>query len=433
MTANPIVIVTGANSGVGFGICQRLLEQLATKGSPDAHASWITSPPGSSEQPVCDGLTLIMACRSLKRAEAAKIKLEQSFRRFVQECKKLEGYDGHAERFAANVMIDIIYLDLALVKSVFQFAETVSQRYPYVSHLICNAGVAGMIGIDWPVAFKQILTSPLAAFTAPEYNLQVAGEISVDGLGWVWQCNVFGHFVLFRSLQPILKRSPPSLGGRVIWMSSIESSPKFYDSDDWQLKKTNHPYEPSKYQIDLIGTHLDRLALSESSPPLVRHIVVHPGIASTNISQAAIIWILDYVKVLAFYLARLLGSQNHTISLSNSAISAVHLSLLPFLLIPSFFATEKKSQHTNGYANGHTNSHANGHTDPPTLNSSSPVRYPSLATFRGDAYVGKTEVQDWKKYESEGVDLLNKCEQLYQKFLKEGNDPPSIETASERM
>jgi 3-keto steroid reductase len=38
--------------------------------------------------------------------------------------------------------------------------------------------------------------------TIPEYNIQRRAMMSDDGLGWVWQCNVFGHYILVR-LSPI--------------------------------------------------------------------------------------------------------------------------------------------------------------------------------------------------------------------------------------
>lgn len=95
----------------------------------------------------------------------------------------------------------------------------------------------------------------------------------------------------------------------MIWTSSIEASPSFYDSEDWQLIKTAHSYESSKYQIDIISTHLDRRAIEETtqgSAVPVRHVVVQPGVASTNISNALIGSFLDILKVLTFYIVRFL-------------------------------------------------------------------------------------------------------------------------------
>ena len=94
----------------------------------------------------------------------------------------------------------------------------------------------------------------------------------------------------------------PFDSARVIWSSSLEASPKFYDSEDWQLTKTGHSYESSKYQIDIIAINLDRMALNsnEKGKP-IRHFVSEPGICSTSISRALVSGILDYIKTLFFY------------------------------------------------------------------------------------------------------------------------------------
>lgn len=88
-------------------------------------------------------------------------------------------------------------------------------------------------------------------------------------------------------------------------MSSIEASPSFYNSDDWQLVKTKHSYESSKYQIDIIATNLDRRAIEEiprGTAVKVRHVVVQPGVAATNISNALVGSVLDLLKLLTFYI-----------------------------------------------------------------------------------------------------------------------------------
>ena len=109
------------------------------------------------------------------------------------------------------------YIDLAVVESIFKFRDIIAEeyvllpfllcsppdsvrfkRYPYITHIINNAGVASFTHIDWVLCIKQILKSPIEAVTSPVFNLQSVGERSVDNLGWVWQCNVFGHYALVR-------------------------------------------------------------------------------------------------------------------------------------------------------------------------------------------------------------------------------------------
>ncbi|WP_336360714.1 oxidoreductase [Haladaptatus sp. ZSTT2] len=87
------VIVTGANSGIGYASTK----QLAEKG---AH--------------------VVMACRSADRADAARRKLESE---------------------VENASLDTMELDLASLDSVAQFAAAFTDRYSDLDVLVNNAGV----------------------------------------------------------------------------------------------------------------------------------------------------------------------------------------------------------------------------------------------------------------------------------------------------
>ena len=93
----------------------------------------------------------------------------------------------------------------------------------------------------------------------------------------------------------------PYDSARVIWFSSSEASPKFYDSDDWQLTKTELSYESSKYQIDIYRYHLDRIVMDLNEGKSIRHLVSEPGVCSTSISPALATGILDYFNFFLFY------------------------------------------------------------------------------------------------------------------------------------
>lgn len=111
------------HSGVGFGICHRLLSQLSN-GSRD---------PVSSELELdCDGLTLILACRSKQRAEAARAKLYDIVDELVRRAIRSSNYDGHAEIFRKNLHIAIHIIDLANIQSVFRFADEIAQKWVFV-------------------------------------------------------------------------------------------------------------------------------------------------------------------------------------------------------------------------------------------------------------------------------------------------------------
>jgi 3-keto steroid reductase len=73
----------------------------------------------------------------------------------------------------------------------------VLERYPYITHLFLNAGVGAWSAIYWPDAFLETLTDPIGALTNPRFKKQEAGwKTEKDGLGWVWQCSVFGHWCI---------------------------------------------------------------------------------------------------------------------------------------------------------------------------------------------------------------------------------------------
>ncbi|KAJ7283303.1 hypothetical protein C8J57DRAFT_1120742 [Mycena rebaudengoi] len=427
MSNSPIVIVTGANAGVGLGICRRLLFQLCLSNPPDSWPQFTPNPAYSTEEPPRgNGLTLIMACRSIKRAEVAQLELYNALDSHIAELRKRSDYDGHADVFRSNLKIEIESLDLAVLSSVFNFAEKISKRHTYVSHLIFNAGVIDFIRIDWLLCLKQLCMDMMGALTHPEFNVQNSGEVTADGLGWVWQSNLFGHFVLFRALEPLLKNPAYSADSRIIWSSSIEASPKFYDDEDWQLTKTVHSYESVKYQIDLIGTTLDRLALQNStSAKRIRHFISEPGVCSTKISTklAAQGGLLDTLKLIGFYFARLLGSPHHTMWPSNAAIAAVHLvlasiSFITFSALPlPKTAANGSASATNGSAAATNGSAAttNGASSP-SIHAPDPVRFGAETDRWGNPRVGTSPVKQWKENEAIGELLLERCDRLYREF-----------------
>lgn len=93
-----VVIVTGANSGIGLGTAAVLASM---------------------------GATVVLCCRSLQRGEAAKAQLPSAFK------------------------IDVMQLDLASVSSVHAFAKAFQDRYSQLNVLILNGGIArSFLGCD---------------------------------------------------------------------------------------------------------------------------------------------------------------------------------------------------------------------------------------------------------------------------------------------
>jgi 3-keto steroid reductase len=207
--------LTISRSGFGFATCQRLLAQLSRPSPSDvllgdnsAGAPQQQSPFAPTKQ-----LTLVLACRNAKRANAARSLLLEFLDAEISRQKKSANYNGHAEEFRRGLNIDFLPLDLASMDSVFECAKEARRqyalllpsslnrvnhcyRYPYITHLILNAGVCEIIGFDWYVAIWQFLAGPVDAVTRPQYVIQPVGFESHDGLGLVWQSNVFGHYCL---------------------------------------------------------------------------------------------------------------------------------------------------------------------------------------------------------------------------------------------
>ncbi len=93
MTA-PRVLITGANTGIGFTTAEHLLN---------------------------NGADLILACRNMDKARAAQAKLQQ----------------------LSKGQVDLIQLDLNSLASVCTAADEVSERYGALDVLINNAGIFG--------------------------------------------------------------------------------------------------------------------------------------------------------------------------------------------------------------------------------------------------------------------------------------------------
>ena len=213
-------------SGLGFGICERLLLQLSQSVPSDSlpqafSASLDSGTTSSNEQPTPNALTLILACRSRERALEARSNLlvglqaENLRRRLLSPGLD----DEYSRKFLESLVIDFVPLDLGIVDGVFAFCDTVNKtyvqwlyvglklilflmlhRYPYISHIFCNAGTGSFGGVDWFGAFVQLCSHPLDAFTNPTFKIQYSGVMSKDNFGWVWQCNVFGHYLMVRNV-----------------------------------------------------------------------------------------------------------------------------------------------------------------------------------------------------------------------------------------
>ncbi|KZT05141.1 uncharacterized protein LAESUDRAFT_702717 [Laetiporus sulphureus 93-53] len=431
----PIVVVTGSNGGVGFGICHRLLCQLAQRNPPDAEPRFTSLlPPDVQPGRQFDvdhsevGMTLVMACRSALRAQRAKMQLEELLEAFVEKIPRGTKEYGYALRYMENVRIDICQVDLSDVGSVLRCGREITRSYPYVSHLICNAGLATYSHLDFGVFFRQAFASPTAAVRNPAFNIQKAGVLSKDNLGYVWQCNVFGHYVLFRSLQSALSayalhcpsRSQSQSPARVVWLSSVDALPTYDPISDWQLTKTDKSYQASKAQIDYMVMELAQKSnlMSQATRQdcgtaqgKIDHLLVSPGITSTKVAADLLRpKILEYCMLAFFYFCRLLGSPHLLFSTYKAAIAASYAALTPSTSIPAFTSFDEQANIDGNISYADVANTA--------MDARAYPKFSAMSDRWGHEHVGIVPVVRWEKHPDEGRAALERCERLYKAFVK---------------
>ncbi|OAA52954.1 3-ketosteroid reductase [Niveomyces insectorum RCEF 264] len=275
------VLVTGANSGIGLGICQRLIDEfVAAHPGPGAH------------------LALIVTTRSPSKARATRVALRQHLARRVAAAARKTRTGTPTDLHPGRIHVAGLELDLCCLPSVYAAADRlvhgtvdvfsgiddgpqhndnsfVSARIPRLDSVVLNAGIGGFTGMHWGRFAWNVLTAGFVqATTYPQFKMAQRG-LRVDPLtgryvsaaadaheqpeqgledrtlGAVFCANVFGHYVLVHALLPLLRRStvddhhdvlPPPPPARVIWESSVESVCwRYLAPDDLQGLCTDAP------------------------------------------------------------------------------------------------------------------------------------------------------------------------------------------------
>ncbi|CAO1613036.1 unnamed protein product [Sympodiomycopsis kandeliae] len=438
-TPRPIILVTGANAGLGFATCQRLLLQLSSP-TPSDTLPFCPDLRPAGEGPVATpftaphGCTLIMACRNPIKAhkarralvglverlkhlpdhiesptsaalvdkysvgprvsgkatvlqqepdeviaqtqeeDAAQMNTEAHVSKSAANIRNVRGLRKRANagkdedkeeeieeeeeedstpllqddiqareakargkyrrRFCRGTKIEFVALDLGSMASVLNCAKQVQERYPYLTHLIHNAGGAAFTGLNWFKAVFMIMTSFHTAMTWPSFKMQRSGDISQDGLGWVWQTNVGSSWALSQALLPHMRKSPYSTPSRIIFTSSIEAVEHYYNADDYQClekdEKICKPYESTKYQCELAAHGLSRLLKEEDEAAKNPQVyLTHPGVVATSIMAEFLNAAMSLCMLAAFYVARWTLSPYHCIEPYKGSIAHVHTSLAP--------------------------------------------------------------------------------------------------------
>jgi 3-keto steroid reductase len=299
-------------------------------------------------RPQTESLVLIITTRDQRKGDAAIAKLQKHLRQVFEKHERT--LPGISQVLQGRVHFRQERLDLLSLLSVQRLAKRLRETTPKLDAVICNAGIGGWTGIDWPLAIFSILTTWKKALTYPTFKIAGTGgvtkpqipadtQVEEPPLGEVFCANMFGHYLLGHYLAPLLARHRPNEDsrGRIIWVSSIEAYDHTFDVEDIQGILSSVPYESSKRLTDImaitstlpcvsqrVDQYLGSTELPEKSTK-PRIYVAHPGICGTSIVPLPLI--LEYLMFAAFYLARLLGSQWHTATVDKGAVSMVWLAL----------------------------------------------------------------------------------------------------------
>lgn len=239
-----VVVVTGANSGLGYE---------GTAVFADA------------------GATVVMACRSTERGDRAarEIAADHADVRVVDGtgAATSDRTDGAADANSDGGRLDVRECDLASLDSVAAFAEAVRADYDRVDVLCNNAGL-----------------------------MAIPRRETEDGFEMQLGVNHFGHFALTARLFPALVAAGEGDGGvgpagvgdgpaRVVTQSSGAHEQGQMDFEDLHWERGDYSkwgaYGRSKLANLLFAYELDR-RLSAADLP-VRSVACHPGYAATNL------------------------------------------------------------------------------------------------------------------------------------------------------
>ncbi|KAL9622349.1 MAG: hypothetical protein Q9160_003360 [Pyrenula sp. 1 TL-2023] len=339
------VLVTGANSGLGFATCSRLIDEHLSDRLSHEH------------------LTLVITTRSVRKSEETIQRLRRRLQTHTDTSPQADSINSRLSFHAEN-------LELTSLLSVYECAQRLCDAIPKLDVAILNAGIGGWIGNNWPLAWWRTATDLVQAVTWPPFKLAPAGlvtdpqlpeSITVSRgsgepiLGKLFCANVFGHYVLVHQLLPLLRSIKLQSPGRIVWISSIEACQSHFDINDLQGVRTLSPYESSKRLTDIlvltsnlpscrdtVASYLSlpstpqRTSVSEgegmpsareqakvdlTSPPTIH--VAQPGICATSVFPLPLI--LKLCMLASVYIARFLGSPWHNVSAYLGATAPIWL------------------------------------------------------------------------------------------------------------
>lgn len=243
-----LAVVTGANSGIGLSLCERLLAE---------HGA--------------DKLRLCLACRNSERAIAAQ---------------------KHLHLLHPMAVIDIVLADFSSIQSVKRAAVELQQKYSHIDFLYLNAGIMPNPKVDVASTIQTLFSRDVFKKLAlGEGFLQYSDSTTADGLQLTFATNVFGHFMLVHEIKSILGGSTPTL---IIWTSSTTAKKEVFHLQDIQHCSGEDPYGSSKYLSDLLS-----IAFNEKfNDQNIYSFTVCPGLVMTQLTYTILPqWVWTYILV----------------------------------------------------------------------------------------------------------------------------------------
>jgi len=263
-----IAIITGTSGNLGINIAYRLLEEVPEKFR----------------------LTIIVTSRTLVKANKTIHQIKD-----YNEEKKLRP-DGYLD-------FDYLLLDFSDMVSVLSAVHSLEENYTKIDYLFLNASQNTHDHFDYIEATKEMVTDPVRASTNPGYKIEKRGVKSKDGLGLVFQVNVFApYFFIEKIKESLLAKSDDA---RIIWISSILGRPENFSFNDMQLLNSGMAYGGSKRLVDLlhIATYKE---LREKYG--IKQYLTHPGIFVSYTYARFLNVFMYYGMLVLFLIARWLGS-----------------------------------------------------------------------------------------------------------------------------
>ncbi|KAI9889657.1 MAG: 3-keto-steroid reductase [Vezdaea aestivalis] len=337
-----VVLVTGANSGIGFATCCRIIDEFLYT------------------RPVSHRIKIIITTRSQAKASSTIQKLQQHTRdwstKFIRTSPGLFNWRNPFKQQNTNVDTDRVsfqseILELTDIVSIRDCANRLRFTNTKIDAVILNAGISDIESINWGRATWKSMTDTRHALTWPDYHrisvglvcppqtIKAGKETYQPPIAKIFMANTFGHYLLTHGIAPLLTREPGQDPARIIWVSSISTFSQALNPDDIQGMRSGHSYESCKRLADLLvltsnlpstSKSVSRFLSHPSTPPSHTQpptlYLTHPGCVLTEIAGITNPILLAGWWI-AFMICRFLGSPWHNISPYIGAAAAVWVAI----------------------------------------------------------------------------------------------------------